>query len=255
MLIFSWAISPSVMFFTVEMVPFGPSSLLFENPSTETSLTKRGKVSGSGSFPEDTDPRAETQPGRTVATQGPKHRNSLPYLSKVPVLWTHVSFSLCTDRCFPVLCTHSYFPVLCTHPLFPFLCTHSLSPYSLHMACLTLFSTHSCFFLCPLDTRVCSCLQSILRCESMPHCFSQAVCFNGDPWQALLQQPTVPRAHHSSPCPRQAQERAFKPHIGLSFKACSLKSTNFFPPKCRLWSPASAPSSDSVHRKSVVQHA
>lgn len=116
------------------------------------------------------------------------------------------------------------------------------------MVCFTLFCTHSCFFLCPW-THECvpepgnSCLQSI------PHCSSQAMCFNGDPWQALLQLPIVPRAHYSSPCPRQAQERAFKPHIGLLFKACSRKSTDFFPPKCRLWSPASAPFSGQRAQK------
>lgn len=128
MLIFSWAISPSVTFFTVEMVPFGPSSPLFENPSMETSLPKKGRYQALGVFQKT---QIQGQKHSQVAQWRPSGLSTeIPCQISAKCLFSgHMWVSLlCTYRCFPVLCTHSYFPVLCTHPLFPFLCTHSLSP-------------------------------------------------------------------------------------------------------------------------------
>lgn len=152
---------------------------------------------------------------------------------------------LCTYTCFPVLCTHSYFPVLCTLTF----------PHTLYTRCVSLSSVHTQVSLSPAPGPGNSCLQpspfTLAACFTAP----PKLCLNGDPWQALLQEPTVPRASIPRPAPDRLRRGAFKTSHWPSLQSLFSKKPDFFSPKCRGGHlPAPLPA-DSVRRKSVVQHA
>lgn len=210
------------------MVPCWSSSLLFENPSVETSLAKRERYQAFGSFPGDTDPRAETQPGCTVATQGPKPRNSFA-LSKVSVLWTHVSFS----------------------PL------HTLTfPHTLYTLCVSLSSVHTHVSLSP--GHVCipdpgnSCLQPITFHAAsllLPSCVSVET--PGRIFYRNLQflEPPIPR-----PATDRLRRGAFKTSHRPFLQSLFSKKHKLLPSKMQVVVTCQCPFQRTACRKSVVQH-
>lgn len=111
---------------------------------------------------------------------------------------------------------------------------HTLTfPHTLYTRCVSLSSVHTQVSLPSAPDPGNSCLQSspfmLAACFLLlPSCVSMET--PGRLFYRSLQfpEPTVPRAPIPCPAPDRLRRGHLKPHIGLPFKACSLKSPTSF---------------------------